>query len=133
MRRSAGDNLPTLGLPVLAGMSGEAVDSSALSFFTAQTLLLQKEAREKEQEKEAAKVKLELDVLMRFPVERAQKCGLCQGLDVRPFVKTGFLRERGPRIREIWIRALCIWVSWTSPEVMTPVQLQTMRLMLVSP
>ena len=32
MRRSAGDSLPTPGLPVLAGASGEAVDSSALSF-----------------------------------------------------------------------------------------------------
>ena len=32
MRRSAGDSLPTPGLPVLAGASGVAVDSSALSF-----------------------------------------------------------------------------------------------------
>ena len=32
MRRSAGDSLPTPCLPVLAGASGEAVDSSALSF-----------------------------------------------------------------------------------------------------
>ena len=32
VRRSAGNSLPTPGLPVLAGASGEAVDSSTLSF-----------------------------------------------------------------------------------------------------
>ena len=38
MRRSSGEALPTLGLPLLAGASGEAVDSSALGFLTAQAL-----------------------------------------------------------------------------------------------
>ena len=46
MLRSAGDGLPTLGLPMLAGVSGEAVDSAVLSFLTAQAL----EAKRKEDE-----------------------------------------------------------------------------------
>ena len=60
MRRSASVGLPTLGLPVLAGASGEAVDSSTHRFFAAQTL-------QQEEEEEAAKVKLELDVLLHIP------------------------------------------------------------------
>ena len=52
-RRSAGDGLPSLGLAALAGASGEAVDSAALSFLTGQALQVQNEAKEKEQEEEA--------------------------------------------------------------------------------
>ena len=36
--RSAGDGLPTPGLPVLAGASGEAVDASTLRFLAAAAL-----------------------------------------------------------------------------------------------
>ena len=62
MRRSSGDSLPTLALPSLAGSAGEAVDSSALRFLTAQAL----EAKRKEEEQE--KVMEELDVLCHIPV-----------------------------------------------------------------
>ena len=48
VRRSAGDTHPTLGLLVLAGSSGEVVDSSALSFITACAL----QVKMKEQEEE---------------------------------------------------------------------------------
>ena len=49
LRRSAGDSLPTLALPSLAGSAGEAVDSFSLRFLTAATLA----ARRKEEEEEA--------------------------------------------------------------------------------
>ena len=53
LRRSSGDGSPTLGLPVLAGASGESVDSSALSLLTAHTLeAKRKEEEEVQQEKE---------------------------------------------------------------------------------
>ena len=51
VRRSSGDSLPTLALPSLAGSAGEAVDSSALRFLTAQAL----EAKRKEEEEKVAK------------------------------------------------------------------------------
>ena len=47
MRRSAGDNLPTLALPVLAGSAGEVVDSSSLRFLTAAALRQRKEEEER--------------------------------------------------------------------------------------
>ena len=56
--------LPALGLPVLAGASGEAVDSSALTFLTAQAL----EVKRKEEEEEQEKVLEELDVPMNTAV-----------------------------------------------------------------
>ena len=43
MRRSSGDNLPTLALPVLAGSAGEVVDLSSLIFLTRSTLQLREE------------------------------------------------------------------------------------------
>ena len=54
VRRSAEDSLPTPGLPVLAGASGEAVDSSALSFLVQ---LAVKERKREEEEKLAVKEK----------------------------------------------------------------------------
>ena len=48
---SSGETLPTPGLPVLDGASGEAVDSSALSFLTAQA----PEAKRKDEEEERTK------------------------------------------------------------------------------
>ena len=45
LRHSSGAALPTLGLPVLDGASGEAVDSSALSFLTAQALEAKRKGR----------------------------------------------------------------------------------------
>ena len=42
-----GDALPTLGLPVLAGVSGEAVDSAALSFSLARALEEERKAEER--------------------------------------------------------------------------------------
>ena len=47
LRRSAGDSLPTLALPVLAGSAGEAVDSSSLRFLTAAALRQRKEEEKK--------------------------------------------------------------------------------------
>ena len=47
VRRSAGDGLPTLASPSLAGSAGEAVDAGTLSFLTAQAL----EAKRKEEQK----------------------------------------------------------------------------------
>ena len=54
VRRSAGDSLPTAGLPVLAGASGKAVDSSALSFLVQ---LAVKDRKREEEEKQAVKEK----------------------------------------------------------------------------
>ena len=56
VRRSEGDSLPTPGLPVLAGASGEAVDSSALSFFVQ---LAVKDRRREEEELAVKKKKKE--------------------------------------------------------------------------
>ena len=42
LRRSAGNSLPILALPVLAGSAGEVVDSSSLRFLTASALEGQK-------------------------------------------------------------------------------------------
>ena len=57
VRRSAGDGLPTPGLPVLAGASGEAVDASTLRFLPAAALedlrKLEEEVRRRKVEKEA--------------------------------------------------------------------------------
>ena len=52
VRRSAGDGLPTPGLPVLAGASGEAVDASTLSFLTAKAL---EDTRKEEEARTVAK------------------------------------------------------------------------------
>ena len=52
MRRSSGDSLPTLALPVLAGLAGEVVDSSSLRFLAASALKARREEKEKEKEKE---------------------------------------------------------------------------------
>ena len=62
MRRSAGDSLPTPGLPVLAGASGEAVDASALAFLTRAALYSRKLDEEKvrkreEEEKELKRIR----------------------------------------------------------------------------
>ena len=46
LRHSSEDALPTLSLPILAGVSGEAVDSSSLQFLMAAALT----ARRKEEE-----------------------------------------------------------------------------------
>ena len=54
VRRSAGDSLPTPGLPALAGASGEAVDSSAHSFLVQ---LAVKDRKREEEEKLAVKEK----------------------------------------------------------------------------
>ena len=59
VRRSAGDSLPTPGLPVLAGASGEAVDAFTLSFLTAKALedTRKEEVARKEAQKEAKRRK----------------------------------------------------------------------------
>ena len=45
VRRSSGDNLPTLALPVLAGSAGEAVDASSLRYLSAAARLDQSRQR----------------------------------------------------------------------------------------
>ena len=76
-RHFSGDTHPTSGLPVLAGASGEVVDSSALAFLTRQTLLAR--AREKseeealakkEEEKQEDETRLEIRSLLSVPWER---------------------------------------------------------------
>ena len=56
VRRSSGDNLPTLALPVLAGSAGEVVDSSSLRFLTASALKARREEEEEERKKEKEKM-----------------------------------------------------------------------------
>ena len=51
VRRSSGDNLPTLALPALAGSAGEVVDSSSLRFLTASALKARREEEEEERKK----------------------------------------------------------------------------------
>ena len=46
VRRSSGDNLPTLALPVLAGSAGEAVDARTLRFLLGRSLAERKEKEE---------------------------------------------------------------------------------------
>ena len=68
VRRSAGDGLPTLGLPVLAGASGEAVDDSTLAFLTRVTLEERRKdevEKAKEKEKQKAATAKELVVMPR--------------------------------------------------------------------
>ena len=50
MRRSAGDGLPTLALPSLAGSAGEAVDETALHYLL-QHALAEKEEEESEEKR----------------------------------------------------------------------------------
>ena len=76
-RPSSWDALPTLGLPVLAGASGEVVDSSALSFLTAQALETKSKEEEEEQEAKRRKThaaeeaaRLELRSLLAVPRSR---------------------------------------------------------------
>ena len=55
-RVSVVDGLPTFALPVLAGSTGEAIDSGSLSFLVRQTLSeREKEKRKEEEEEEVAK------------------------------------------------------------------------------
>ena len=79
-RRFAGDGLPTLALPPLAGSAAEAVDASTLTFLLSRNLELQKEKdeeekrREKEEEEakvveELAQLDAELVALLRIPVD----------------------------------------------------------------
>ena len=81
VRRSAGDSLPTPGLPVLAGASGEAVDAFTLSFLTAKALedKRKEEVARKEAQKEAKRRKkqdavdaamVEFRTLLVLPKER---------------------------------------------------------------
>ena len=81
VRRSAGDSLPTPGLPVLAGASGEAVDAFTLSFLTAKALedTRKEEVARKEAQKEAKRKKkqdavdaamVEFRTLLLLPKER---------------------------------------------------------------
>ena len=81
VRRSAGDSLPTPGLPVLAGASGEAVDAFTLSFLTAKALedTRKEEVARKEALKEAKRRKkqdavdaamVEFRTLLLLPKER---------------------------------------------------------------
>ena len=81
VRRSAGDGLPTPGLPVLAGASGEAVDAFTLSFLTAKALedTRKEEVARKEAQKEAKRRKkqdavdaamVEFRTLLLLPKER---------------------------------------------------------------
>ena len=56
VRRSPGDSLPTLALPILAGSAGEVVDSSSLRFLTASALKARREEEEKEKKKEKEKM-----------------------------------------------------------------------------
>ena len=68
VRRSSGDSLPTLALPVLAGSAGEVVDSSSLRFLTASAL---KARREEEEEKEKKKEKEKMEKRSAVHVEAA--------------------------------------------------------------
>ena len=80
VRRSAGDGLPTPGLPVLAGASGEAVNASTLSFPTAKALedtRKEEEARKLKKEAKRGKKQGAVDValvefrtLLLLPAER---------------------------------------------------------------
>ena len=58
LRRSAGDSLPTLALPSLAGSAGAAVDSSSLRFFPAAALRRRKEEEEKVKKEAKAQEKV---------------------------------------------------------------------------
>ena len=74
MRRSSGDNLPTLALPVLAGSAGEVVDSSSLRFLTASALKARREEEEerKKKEKEKMEQRLAVHVEAAVALERAR-------------------------------------------------------------
>ena len=61
-RHFSGDTHPTLGLPVLAGESGEVIDDSTLAFLTRAVL---EEKRKSEEEEKESKEEM-LDVLCRF-------------------------------------------------------------------
>ena len=81
MRRSAGDGLPTPGLPVLAGASGEAVDASTLSFLTAKALedtrkeeearmVVKKDVKRKKKQDAVDAAMVEFRTLLLLPPER---------------------------------------------------------------
>ena len=71
VRRSSGDNLPTLALPVLAGSAGEVVDSSSLRFLTASALKARREEEEEERKKEKEKQRLAVHAEAAAALERA--------------------------------------------------------------
>ena len=74
VRRSSGDNLPTLALPVLAGSAGEVVDSSSLRFLTASALKTRREEEEERKKKEEEKMeqRLAVHVEAALALERAR-------------------------------------------------------------
>ena len=71
VRRSSGDSLPTLALPVLAGSAGEVVDSSLRSL-TASALKARREEKEKVKEKEKEKERLAVHAEALVALERAR-------------------------------------------------------------
>ena len=74
VQRSAGDGLPTPGLLVLAGASGEAVDASTLRFLAAAALysrkLEEEEERKREEEEEELKRIRNIPVNQLTPLQR---------------------------------------------------------------
>ena len=58
LRRSAGDSLPTLALPVLAGSAGEAVDARTLRFLLGRSLAEKEEEQRKAQVEELRQASL---------------------------------------------------------------------------
>ena len=70
LRRSAGDGLPTPGLPVLAGASGEAVDASTLRFLAAVALYSRKLEEEEEEKKREEEEEEELMKIRNIPLNQ---------------------------------------------------------------
>ena len=137
MRRSSGDNLPTLALPVLAGSAGEVVDSSSLRFLTASALKARREEEEeKEKEKEAAKRKEVQTEVQQQAAEALEQARLLlerskrkrKKRRKRKLPKTSSLRRpcahaarvpavlrrvsTGPRCSASW----SVWTRWTAPR-----------------
>ena len=105
VRRFAGAALPTPGLPVLAGASGEAVDTSALRFLTRAALEAQEEeARRVQEAKVKEKVKEEekkLKLLEKEMAKAAAKEEKMQRLNDR-------VRLNLPLTQEEW----AAWYRW---------------------
>ena len=106
LRRSAGDNLLTLALPVLTGSAGEVVDSSSLRFLTAAALRQRKEEEEKVKREATAQEKVaesEVQQQARLLLERNKRKRKKRRKRRTPRTSSRSLRGRAHRRQRQWL------------------------------
>ena len=114
LRRSAGDKLPTLAVPVLAGSAGEVVDSSSLRFLTA-ALRQRKEEEVKREAKAQEKKVAESEVQQQAEQEKEE--------EEEEEADASYLLSLSSRPRSSSTAAVAwsqCWFSWSSSSRFVP-------------